>query len=248
MVTKKSVLLALFVAILPMQNPLLAAVTVKAPDPVAWFDELLFTSASNSIQRATYVVVKKTGQQYVKVESKLSKDAFYADEVSAENADFAVSLNPNTPSEGCAASAENMRYCLGASYALDVTTSVWELYSEDAAGNSHKVLAENGSSNQDYAAWIQKNIDFDGMILASKDGFFLAQMRGTSTSNDAQALAIKGSEKKKYLGAAEKAGIGLLVILKKSGKLGTLKTVFVADSNALEVKPGTKIIIEKSKN
>ena len=76
----------------------------------------------------------------------------------------------------------------------------------------------------------------------------MAQMQGAATSNSAQALAIKGSEKKKYLGAAEKTGIGLLVILKKSGKLGTLKTVFVADSNALDIKPGTKIIIERSKN
>lgn len=244
MISRKIILLFL---IFLVQTPGFADVTEKVPDPVAWFGELQNSSENGGIQLANYVVVRKVDRGYEKVVSDLNKDIFFADPVPQDFAVFADGLNNKLPSGGCGASPSNMGYCLGASYVLDVTSSIWQLYTVDAKGGYQAVLAKKSSSTQNYSEWMKDQLGFDGMIIASKDGFLLAQVPATSIPGDSQALAIKGSEDKTYLGATEKRGEGLFAILKRTGKLATLTTVISAGTKPPEWRAGLKIIIETNK-
>jgi hypothetical protein len=147
----------------------------------------------------------------------------------------------------CERSLESVAKCFHVDSILDISTSNWKLFRYEHLSKKLSVVLEGpaGSSDQ-YFEWIQKQLNYDGVILDEKDGFILALLPNRSYGPETQALTMNNSFDKIILTGSKNKGSSLLQLQKQEGRYAIFQVVIAKTENGL-FTPGTKIILEKGK-
>lgn len=104
--------------------------------------------------------------------------------------------------------------------------------------------AKAGTKWETIFYWAQKRFGWDGVVLASSGSRFIVGAPARLLRDpDIQALAISGSKDTEILEENDRAGAGLLSLVKKFNGFGVFESVFVDEKVAIEV--GTKLLIER---
>ena len=150
----------------------------------------------------------------------------------------------------CEKSLVSLAQCLRLDSLLDVSGPSWRLYRYLLPQKNLVLITEGPAGTPaDYLTWIQTRLNYDGVVLDSKNEFLLTLLPKRQNQEEIQALTLLNSQDKVILSPASVKGTGLLQLHKSEGRFAIFRSVITKSSvgNTTSV-PGTKIIIEKSKN
>ncbi|MEI6399440.1 MAG: hypothetical protein WCO71_11785, partial [Pseudomonadota bacterium] len=204
------------------------------------------------------VVVEKKGNAYKYIEVDPEKAVHSSLMESPEKSSLALSVEINSSIinnendedkiNPCEKSLSSIAKCYNVDAVLDVTGSKWKLYRYVPKVKKMKMVFERPSGNSsDYFKWMQDQLSFDAVILEQKGDYILTLMPTEKLDKGAQALTIKDSSRLFGLNAATRKGTSLISIEAQTGRYGMFKMVVASPNVKDAFHPGTKIILQKSK-
>jgi hypothetical protein len=164
-----------------------------------------------------------------------------------EEIDLALEINrpvpvmtPEKPNP-CLASSIAVANCVNANVILEMAGAKWRLVKLNPAGTGLVEVAEGNASDKDNPEkWLSAELGFDGVILAVKDGIYLAAISSKNVAKEFQALAIKNSESLSQLPKKnDTSGSALLASVSTWEGFATFK-IITGD----QLPVGTKRVIE----
>jgi hypothetical protein len=135
--------------------------------------------------------------------------------------------------------------CLSADLVIEMVAAKWRLSFFDAEKNSLKVLALAGAGKVGAEGkWVASQIRYDGIVVDSKDGYFLALIANKNDNLEFQALALKNSEQVDVIPAGLKSDGSALLSSVSTWSNFAVFTLVTGDTLPI----GTKLVIEDKKS
>ena len=212
----------------------------------AWKAEAAQAGQPAGSQRMAVVRRMKNGIKVVTLDKEAAK-ALPMVQPDQEEVELALEINRPVPvtspekQNPCLANSVALAQCVNASVILELAGSKWRLVRLNPAGTGLVKVAEGSAADKDNPEkWLAAELGFDGVILAVKDGVYLAAITNKNSGKEFQALAIKNSEKLSQLPKSkDTSGSALLASVSTWEGFATFK-IITGD----QLPIGTKLVIE----
>ena len=217
--------------------------------PVEWAKSARATQKMRDLKIPTrVVVVKRANRLYQPVEFSYSDaQGSFLEFPAYEQNVLTFEINKSQGVSKCAGDLSKVAACLDADLILDVTRQNWVLFYSDRSKNAPKEIAKGPAGEENkFFSWVVSKLNYEGVILEQKGAYCLAIVSPTVIAGETQVLALSGSADKTILQAGVLKGAGLFLVKKLEGRFAILQLLLTQDGKTFEIKPGEKLIVEKS--
>lgn len=193
-------------------------------------------------------ILKRVDRHYVPVnfDFETTKTSFL-DFPRFEQNQLTFEINKVGGQNRCSSDIASAARCLEVGLVLDVSSATWNLLQYDRSKNKVKnLLKAPAADDGNYVKWIASKLNYDGIIIDTRNNYRLALVPPTVVAGQTQVLLMEDGAGKVLIEPGANKGAGLLLVKKASGRFAILEMIIAQEGKAAS-KLGDKILIEKAK-
>ena len=216
-----------------------------------WLNEWVANREDAKEQVAqSFAVVRKVDDRFetIPLSQKDAPTASFLVSPSPAQIAIAMEINKSSPDTSCNRTLWRMAKCLNVELLLDITSDEWKLFRpQQEQKKITPILTKHRNTAGNFLAWLNDELNYDGVILDQKGDEYLALVPPNLIEGESQALILSDSSAKNFIAREKGKGGGILFVEKIDGRFAILKLLVSKSDKLDDLKPGTKIVVQKAK-